>query len=192
MQTLKTTPIKYNKETINSHTESLYTDKIRSGQTFLYRESGSPSMVVEVRLKEAIRGTSLEQAFQKAILRYPYLTCKLVEKNGDFYLTENPHPFRLEETSELHSLGGLEVNFHLIDVTYKGNSIYISYHHSLCDGRGIMPFVRTLIYYYCKQKYKTKIHVQNIRLAGEPLLPQETAEPISKCIEVKETRLPQI
>lgn len=74
-------------------------------------------------------------------------------------------------------LGHISCGYHLIDITYYEYSIYISFHHALCDGRGIMPFVETLIYYYCDLKYGKKTLPEGVRLAGSPLLPGETADP---------------
>lgn len=198
MNSINTALKNYNKKkaiyTIsNPHSRSTCMDKIRSGQSFLYREGGMQSMVVDVRMKDTICADSLKQALDKALLRYPYLTYKMVEKRGDFYLVQNPLPFILEETTELHSLGSEEINYHLIDITYKEKTIYISFHHGLCDGRGIMPFVKTLIYYYCTYKYNDKFNAQDIRLAGENLLPKETEEPYGNGrIEVNETNLPKV
>ena len=52
-----------------------------------------------------------------------------------------------------------------------------AFHHALCDGRGIKPFVETLIYYYCQLRYKTAGCPEGVRLAGEPLLEGETLDP---------------
>lgn len=149
-------------------------------------------MVVDVRMREDVSGRSLKLALDKALVRYPYFTSKMIEKDGDFYLVHNPLPFKVEETAELHSLGSEEVNYHLIDVTYEGKAIYISYSHGLCDGQGIMPFVKTLVYYYCSYQYNRVFNVQGVRLAGEPLLPEETVEPFSGSLDVHETQIPKI
>ncbi len=177
---------------MNFRPYSAYMEKIRSGQTFLYREGGYPSMVAEARMKEEICGNSLKQALELALLRYPYFTGKILEKDGVFYLVNNPLPFILEETAELHSLGSAQVNYHLIDITYSGKTIYISYNHGLCDGRGIMPFIKTLIYYYCTFKYQNKLNVKGLRLAGEPFLQDETAEPFGESQKISEIQMPQI
>lgn len=176
----------------NSGPNGVYMEKIRSGQSFLYREGGCPSMVVEARMKEAICESSLIHSLELALSRYPYLTRKIIEKDGTLYLVKNPLPFILDETKVLHSLGSSLVNYHLIDVTYYEKTIYISYHHGLCDGRGIMPFIKTLIYYYCTFKYRRKLNVKGIRLAGEPILQGETAEPFGEHRQISETRIPEI
>ncbi len=168
-------------------------EKIRSGQPFLYREGGIESMVMDIRMKENICGVSLQKAVDTALLRYPYFTSEFSEKDGDFYLSENLLPFMVKETSILQSLGNNEVNNHLIDVTYFKETIYISFHHGLCDGRGILPFIETTLYYYCTYKYNQNLSAPGVRLASEALLPNETAEPLKNNYSVTaETELPKI
>lgn len=168
-------------------------EKIRSGQPFLYRDGGIQSTVIDVHMKDIITGIYLKKALNTSLLRYPYLTSRLIEKDGDFYLIENKLTFILEETSELHSLGSAEVNYHLIDVTYHGRQICIAFHHGLCDGVGIKPFVQTLLYYYCTFMSERKVNVPGVRLAGEHLLLDETKEPLSVGkLDVDNTLLPEV
>lgn len=122
--------------------------KITSGQSFLYRQNGTASMVIDIRLTEMIDPTILQSALNLSLQRYPYLTSKLVEKNANYFLSYNEKPIIISETAELRSLGSLVVNEHLIDVTYSKNTLFVAYHHAIADGRGIMPFVNTLLYYY--------------------------------------------
>ncbi|PXA67168.1 hypothetical protein [Cryobacterium arcticum] len=151
--------------------------KIRSGQAYLYRDGGLRSTVLDVRMKDTVRGDLLRRALETALERYPYLRSKLVEKNGDFYLADNPLSVAFAKTTKLRALGSMSVNYHLIDVTYTGSSIRVAFHHALCDGRGITPFLETLIHYYCSLRYHRVFDSTGIRLAGEPLLPGETEEP---------------
>jgi hypothetical protein len=85
------------------------------------------------------------------------------------------------------------VGHHLIDVTYTGNSIRVAFHHALVDGRGIKPFLETLIYYYSTLRYTVDVATAGVRLAGEPLLPGKTEEPFGHSMyEVGDTPAPQI
>ncbi len=168
-------------------------NKIRSGQAYLYREGGIRSTVFEIRMKSKIRGDLLRRALEKSLLRYPYLKSKLVEKNGDFYITENQLSVAFAKTDKYRSLGSMSVNYHLIDVTYIDNKIRVAFHHALCDGKGIKPFLETLIYYYCCLKYNQTFDSNGIRLAGEPLLPGETTEPFDGSkYDVTDTKMPEI
>ena len=152
-------------------------EKIRSGQSYLYKRYGMESEVMEVRFKDKITGAFLNQALLTAMKRYPYFNTKLVEKDGDFYIVQNEQSMIARRTKELARLGHISCGYHLIDITYYGYSIYISFHYALCDGRGVMPFIETLIYYYCDLKYGRKPVPEGVRLADDPLLPGETDDP---------------
>ncbi len=152
-------------------------EKIRSGQSYLYKRYGMESEVMEVRFKDKITGAFLNQALLTAMKRYPYFNTKLVEKDGDFYIVQNEQSMIARRTKKLARLGHISCGYHLIDIIYYGYSIYISFHHALCDGRGVMPFIETLIYYYCDLKYGRKPVPEGVRLADDPLLPGETDDP---------------
>ncbi len=155
-------------------------EKIRSGQSYLYKRCGMESEVLEIRFRSRVFGAQLNQALLIAIKRYPYFNTRLVEKDGDFYIVQNEQGLTAKRTKKLARLGHISCGYHLIDVTYFDDSVYISFHHALCDGRGIMPFVETLVYYYCVQRYGSTPAPEGIRLAGEPLLPGETVDPFLK------------
>ncbi|HIT58856.1 MAG TPA: hypothetical protein IAC39_03995 [Candidatus Faeciplasma pullistercoris] len=152
-------------------------EKIRSGQSYLYKKYGMESEVIEVRFKQKVSGSFLNQALLQTCRRYPYINTKLIEKNGDFYIVQNEQSMIARRTKQLVRLGHISCGYHLVDITYYDDSIFVSFHHALCDGRGIMPFIETLIYYYCNLKYGSKKPPEGVRLAEDPLLPGETVDP---------------
>lgn len=152
-------------------------EKIRSGQSYLYKKYGMESEVVEVRFKQKVSGSFLNQALLQTGKRYPYFNTKLIEKDGDFYIVQNGQAMIAKRTKELARLGHISCGYHLVDITYYDYSIFIAFHHALCDGRGIMPFIETLLYYYCNFKYEPKKPPEGVRLAEDPLLPGETVDP---------------
>ena len=152
-------------------------EKIRSGQAYLYQKNGMESEVMEIAFHKKVNGSFLNQALLQAIKRYPYLNTKLVELDGDFYIIQNKMPVMARRTKNLVRLGHISCGYHLIDVTYYNKTIYVSWHHTLCDGKGIKPFIETLIYYYCKLKYKSRASSEGIRLCDSSLLQGETTEP---------------
>lgn len=152
-------------------------EKIRSGQPYLYQKGGMESEVFEITFHQKVKGSFLNQALAEAIKRYPYLNTKLVELDGDFYITRNDISLIAKRTKELARLGHISCGYHLIDITYYDKSVYVSWHHALCDGKGIKPFVETLIWYYCKLQYKSTASDSDIRLATDPLLEGETTDP---------------
>lgn len=163
-------------------------ERIRSGQSYLYKKYGMESEVIEVRFRKKISGGFLNQALMTACTRYPYLNTRLLEKDGDFYIVLNNQSMAAKRTKELARLGHISCGYHLVDVTYYDCSIFISFHHALCDGRGIMPFVETLIYYYCSLRYGDKPVPNGVRLAGEPLLDGETTDPFMTKYDFDESK----
>lgn len=155
-------------------------EKIRSGQSYLYKKYGMESEVVEIRFKKKVVGSFLSQALLAAGKRYPYFNTKLLEKDGDFYIVQNDQAMIARRTQKLARLGHIGCGYHLVDITYYGYSIYVSFHHALCDGRGIKPFIETLIYYYCQAKYGKKPKPDGVRLENDPLLDGETADPFTE------------
>ena len=128
------------------------------------------SEVIEIRFKNKVSGDYLNEALLSVRKRYPYFDTKLIEKDGDFYIVQNEFAMVAKRTQELAKLGHISCGYHLVDVTYLGSSVFVSFHHALCDGRGIKPFIETLIYYYCQLKYGTKGPTKGVRLADDPLL----------------------
>ena len=163
-------------------------EKIRSGQSYLYQKDGMESEVLEIHFHKIVSGALLNQALMETLKRYPYLNTKLVELDGDFYIVQNEMPIVAKRTKDLARLGDISCGYHLIDVTYFGNTIFISWHHALCDGKGIKPFAETLIYYYCRLRYRSSSSAKDIRLADSPLLLGETAEPNTSGYSYNESR----
>lgn len=168
-------------------------EKIRSGQSFLYRKNGLNCTVIDVRLKKNVRGAVLTQALLEAIKRYPYLASKLVEKNGDFYIADNRNlSLTVRRTEAFRPLGSMANSYHLIEVSYYQEHIRVSFHHALCDGGGIKPFVETLLYYYFCMRDNKRYDAPEVRKSGDPLFPDETGEPFARPYEVEPYQEPSI
>ncbi len=151
--------------------------QIRSGQSFLYRNAGYDGTVIEVRMRDRVTGSYLQVALTDTVKRFPYMTDKLVEKNGKYYTHPDLNSMTVNRTKKFRPLGSMTTGYHLVDVTYTGHFIRVAFHHGLCDGKGIKPFVETLIYEYCCQKYRQKLSTEGLLLPGTPIAPEETAEP---------------
>lgn len=165
-----------------------HNERIRNGQSYLYRQNGMESEVIEIRFHKKVWGSRLNAALMETLKRYPYLNTKLIEKDGDFYIVQNPISMTAKMTGKLPVLGGISSDYHLVAVTYFGNSVYVSFHHALCDGRGIKPFVETLIFYYCQNRYNAKYEVKGIRKANDPLFDGETLEPFTHTYTYDESK----
>lgn len=150
-------------------------NKNYAGISFLYRKGGAVSTVVELEMKDVVDGKYLQAAVDFSVARFPYFKSAILERGGDFFFAENEMPFKVTNTRERRPLGSQELNFHMLDITYDENLIFVSFHHALCDGLGIKRFIEALMCYYCQFKYD--IHVEG----GYGILPQpgDTLDPFA-------------
>lgn len=154
--------------------------QIRSGQPFLYRRRGYHSTVVEVRMRDSVRGGPLNVALTALAPRFPYLTGKLVERDGAYFLARNDNSLVAVKTDRLRTLGSMETGYHLVDVTFTRHLIRVAFHHGLCDGGGILPFVESLVWAYCCERYRRDCSSEGIRVPGERVDPAEFVEPFGR------------
>lgn len=154
--------------------------KIRAGETFLYRKDGTESQVFELRLNHNLSSFHLIRAAKLTYKRYPYFKSRFKLKDGSVYLCENvvsPAPQRLKR---LRPLGSLATSNNLLDITFYKNRLFISFHHAMCDGKGIMNFIKTLLYYYLNFKFPhNNVRIPDVRLSGENFLKDEFADPVA-------------
>lgn len=153
--------------------------RIRSGQSFLYRAKGYGSTVIEIEMKDRISGGPIQRALSACEKRFPYLLGKLVEKNGVYYSAPDCSSIVAVCTEKFRKLGSMATGYHLIDVTFFRNIIRVSFHHGLCDGKGILPFVESLLYYYCSFRYRKEFESDGIRVLGQVIDPEEDKEPFA-------------
>lgn len=157
-----------------------------SGVTSLYRSSPHRAYVVEVELKNRIRGDMLQEAVDQTLQRMPYFADALTEKDGDFYYAVNPLPMEVAETKQLRRVGGPETNWHCVDVTWWENTVSFSMFHALCDGLGLNLFIESVIYHYFCIRDDKKYDAKGIRTVGSPILPGEETDPFAQTYPVAE------
>lgn len=154
--------------------------KIRAGETFLYREEGTESQVFEIRMKNNVNHHCIVRAAKLAYRRYPYFKSRFKTIDGNVFLCENavsPPPAQIRK---LRPLGGSSTSNNLLDITFHKNRIFISFHHAMCDGRGIMQFIKTLLFYYLNLRYPhNNVQIPGVRLIGEGFLKNELADPVN-------------
>ena len=161
-------------------------DKNYSGVTSFYRSKPHRAYVVEVGLSSPVRGEILQEAVNRTLLRMPYFSDTLTEKNGDFYYARNPLPFEVVETEQLRHVGGPETNWHQMDVTYWNDTVWFSMFHGFCDGLGMNLFIEATLYnYFCIRDGK-KYEVEGIRTPDSPILPDEEKDPFAEPYELPE------
>lgn len=129
------------------------------------------------RLRDAVDGEMLQRAADEAIRRYPYYAMRCCANESEFSLEPHHAPFTVHNTQEPVDLGGEASNGYLMAVSYWDDTVWVNGFHGLADGSGIMEFSRTLLYYYCRERYDADLPAGNIRVNDGPIPTAEWDNP---------------
>ena len=131
---------------------------------------------LSLRLVDEIDPAIISRAVEKTQQRYPYLNLRVRKDGQNFYLEENPAPIVIHHTDEKISLGTPESNFHIWSVCYNADRLHLDISHGFLDGTGMYMVLRTLLYYYCAERYGVTDHTGILTLE-DPILPEESKDP---------------
>ena len=150
------------------------TFKLYQGENFFTR-----AVRISVKMKETVDRDVLDTAVNTAIKRYPYFAvCVSLDDDGGYVLLQNHRRVVvLHSEDRIPKLGSESVNRHLLFVECRGKQISFHISHSICGGRGFLPWVMTSIYQYVVEKYHVTPYAPGIRKPEDDLLPGENDEP---------------
>lgn len=139
---------------------------------------------IRIRMRDLIDPKVLRNAVDKAMQRYPYFSVELHRKDGQFYWIDNHRPVVIT-----NSLNGVELNsetsnYHMIAFSWQDNWIIMDMSHSITDGVGAYEILRTLLFYYCSEKYNVKLKEDGIRLVGDLIPDEEWIDPVEKATDL--------
>ncbi len=161
-----------------------------SGISGFYRSANNcrHTVRIAVRLIDAVDEKALRKAVDIAIKRYDYFSVKFVLKDELLHsVVPNNEPIVITNSSEPVTLLSEESNFHALAVNFFGDTVYFDMIHSITDATGIMEFIKTTLYYYITEEYKTSLPADNIRTAEMPVSDEERRDPYLD-IETSEDR----
>ena len=136
---------------------------------------------ITVQLKDDIEGDILELAVKKAMTRYPYFCKKIHKTNQDIVLEDNSRDIVVQEGKKNLCLASSETNEHLLAFLWWKQEIYLDFFHGMADGIGIFPLIKTVLYYYCKERYDASLSSEGVRLMGEKVPLEEVQDPFLNC-----------
>lgn len=126
---------------------------------------------------DGIDGRLLYDAVQRAAARYPYFCKKIIRHGEEYEIAHNDAPIPVNAGSKPVLLGSGEAGGHLLSVSYVNRTIIFDISHNLTDGKGLMEWVKTVVYLYLTEVLDKPLAPDGIRLPGEDYLPGETADP---------------
>lgn len=153
--------------------------KIMKPDTYLLYEtrpnaSSNTNIRFALEITEDINGEILNEAANEAIKRYPYFSVRIEIENGSYVLIPNSLPVVVMKTRiPAAPLGSRGVNYHLNYIDYADDTIYFNVSHSITDGAGYIPFIKSVLYQYLIRTHSEPISSDNINLADSAFLPGE-------------------
>ena len=134
---------------------------------------------IRIRMRDLIDCNDLRHAVDMTMERYPYFRVELQKKDGRCIFAENHRPVVI--TNSLHGvpLNSEESNYHMIAFCWQDNWIILDVFHGMTDGTGAYEVVRTLLYYYCSERYDIRLSEAGIRLAGDEIPSEEWDDPLA-------------
>ena len=137
------------------------------------------TMSVVAELKEPIDGNILNSVVEALRVRFPYFYVKAVARDNDVYPVPNPLPMTVRNSWEPINFNSQESNYHLAAWKYDGTRLAVEISHSLTDGAGILPYVKSALYLYLCRKTGLELDPAGIHLPGEEIPASETGNPFA-------------
>ena len=139
----------------------------------------SPNEIrIRIRMRDLIDPDILRHAVDTTMERYPYFCVELQKKDGQYVFSENRRPVVITNTLHGVELNSAASNYHMIAFCWQDNWIVLDVFHGMTDGTGAYEVVRTLLYYYCSERYDDQLQAEGIRLVGDEIPAEEWEDPV--------------
>lgn len=154
--------------------------RLFTGIRSLYSSSKtSPNGIrLKIRMRDLIDADVLRHAVDTTMRRYPYFCVELQKKDGQYVFVDNNRPIIITDSLHGVELNAEASNYHMAAFAYQDNWIIFDVFHGLTDGTGAYEVIRTLLYYYCSERYGVTLSDQGIRLVGDEITIEEWEDPI--------------
>ena len=137
------------------------------------------TMGVVVELKEMVDGNVLRDVVESLRVRFPYFYVKVAPRGMDLLPEENPLPMTVRNTWAPIKLGSQESNLHLAAWKYEGRLLCFEIAHTLTDGAGLLPYIKSAVFLYLSNKLGLSLDRTGFRLPGDNIPESETGDPFA-------------
>ena len=108
-------------------------------------------------MRDLIEQEVLRHAVDITMQRYSYF-CVELQKNEQYSFIENHRPIIITNSLKGVELNSEASNYHMIAFAWKDNWIILDIFHGMTDGTGAYEIIKTLLYYYCSERYNIQFH----------------------------------
>lgn len=139
---------------------------------------------IRIRMRDLIDPEILRHAVDTTMKRYPYFCVELQKKEGRYVFAKNHRPVVITNSLRGVDLNCADSNFHMIAFCWQDNWIILDVFHGMTDGTGAYEVLRTLLYYYCSERYQVRLDDEGIRLVGDEIPEEEWIDPVENRLDL--------
>ena len=132
---------------------------------------------VIISLDEPVDGAILRTVVEELRIRFPYFYIKAACRGNDLITEPNALPMTVRNTWQPIRLNSGESNYHLAAWKYENKRLAFEIPHSLTDGAGILPYIRSAMFLYLSRATGKSFDPSGFRLPGEAIPESETGDP---------------
>ena len=137
------------------------------------------TMGVFLTLKDPVDGEILRSAVETLRVRFPYFYVRAAYRGDDPVTVPNGLPMTVRNTWEPVSFNTEATNWHLAAWKYEGCRLAFEIAHSLTDGTGILPYIKSTMYLYLSKATGIAFDPAGFRLPGDIIPESETGNPFA-------------
>lgn len=134
-------------------------------------------MSITVTLTEPVDGGVLREAVEACRVRFPYFYIRAAVGDNELLPAPNMLPVTVRDTWEPINLCAGESNYHVMAFKHEGNRLAVEMVHSISDGAGLMPYVKSVLYVYLSRKTGERFDPTGFRLPGQSIPETELGDP---------------
>ena len=137
------------------------------------------TMGMLVVLKEPVDGDILRDVAESLRARFPYFYVQVTPQANDLSPEANPLPMTVRNTWAPINLNSQESNFHLAAWKYEGKRLAFEISHTLTDGAGVLPYIKSAMFLYLSRKLGLTFDRAGFRLPSDEIPQSETGNPFA-------------
>ena len=147
------------------------------------------TMGIVIYLKDLIDGKILEEAVNKLQVRFPYFYVKKSYKDNELITLPNDLPMTIRNSWNPINFNSKNSNYHLAAWKYENNRLAFEISHSLTDGMGVLPYIKSVLYLYLSKKTGQTFDSTGFRLPGDMIPESEIGNPF-KNLDIDSIKAP--
>lgn len=142
-------------------------------------------MNIIVVMKDKVDGQILKKSVDSSMKRYPYFGVRLKRGAEEYVFEKNERPVAVVHSSRGVELSSEDSNFHLLSFSWYEDRIELFVSHALTDGTGLYEFLKTVLYYYCTDRYHKDLFVPGVRKITDEIPIEEWENPALNIEEIE-------